>query len=223
MRHHTPTARADTRAIPALVLPPTAQAPYPGIDTASEAAWHALPEVSALSVPVAHQVLWYGVEAVSHAVVLDQLTQALQQGTPVQEFARKMRFGDVDTRFQFPALTVPLQRIVELGVFVPTQALTVHGRERGERTISLFTADYLNIDRSKTAAAICGTVTTAIELYDAKVRSTAMRFVQGLWQAIEAGYKSFQDPKICGPVRPEEARAAEALLTYYREIVLASA
>lgn len=171
-----------------------------------------------------HEILWYGIEAVAHAHML-QRAKEISEGEFTREeflslFCLDFEEGNhhsMGDSFQFVG---PLKNIESSGIFIPQHAYSTEK----PRMIFYFSSDYRNRLRRTDNALyyLLDRKWQPSDLEDKQLITEGIFFARKLWNNCVEHFHEFKggDPKHNDPPQPENVTIlAERLIEYYDVIV----
>jgi hypothetical protein len=165
-----------------------------------------------------HEILWYGIEAVAHAYLM-QMALDISKKLPQDEFVKKY---DLNFESQDYGFIVPFEKIESEGIFIPQLARC---RWPSERRFHLFSPDYRNRIRSDCwverdyARQLLDRKWQSSDLEDAELVLQGVKFGRDLWKTCVDGFHKMKKG-VLRPAQPLEiTNLGEKLIEYYSTIV----
>ena len=180
---------------------------HPTLDNTTQEAINALTnqEISRnVNYSFEHSLLWYGVDAVVHAVIMQDAIGNLGKDTSVDNL-----ISQYDLKFEAGAngtgIGVSLRKVEQQGIFIPSQKY--HGQGDARRV--LFNADYVNmvpwsyetmdtktdLEALQAGLYITGLIWNKELLSDPETLNKGLRFARVIWKSSVDEFNKYSGPQ----------------------------
>jgi len=91
-----------------------------------------------------HEILWYGMDAIAHIVLMRNANNTLKGKWSMDQFIQKydLKFGKINRYFN--GISMPLKKVELDGIFIPQQAYWDEEGKIKKRELCFFNPDYSN-------------------------------------------------------------------------------
>ncbi|HLC71378.1 MAG TPA: hypothetical protein VJI32_05190 [Candidatus Nanoarchaeia archaeon] len=192
----------------------------------------------------AHEILWYGVDAITHVHLMRMARDISSQKLSPEGFVKKynLTFEDLTKQHGLRGgwIRVPLTKIESGGIFIPRQAYSVKGnRRRKDRQIHLFDGDYGNRvelnprtpnepdpwPNKQYAKQLMNRGWKSSDLESPELVEQGIRFGKDMWQTCVQGFEWCSNYRYEGwgieesLQLPKVTELGRKLIAYYEEII----
>lgn len=179
-----------------------------------------------------HEILWYGINAVTHTHLMRIVKDVIQGKLSKEEFIDRY---DIEFKNKGYGFNVSLKAIEDDGIFIPQQAYLEGIRSEKEYEVPLFTKDYVNrlnysnwVDKGY-AKRLMNREWKPVDFETLRLIEEGDRFGKDMWRTCIEGFDLNKDNKLYElyginkesmPKQPKKVtRLAESLIEYYSDIV----
>jgi len=171
-----------------------------------------------------HELLWYGVEAIAHILLMQEAQANISSGIPVEKLAGK--FDLIFPRRDY--FIGPLKAVERIEIFVPKHAYLIHS-EGDERKVRYFDGDYRNRFRymddwadKKSAFDLMKRDWQISDLKDPELVKRGLRFGRDMWRKCYEGFEKYKEGTGTLTEKPTPQHILDLgrkLIAYYSSIV----
>jgi len=188
---------------------------------------------SEVSFAYEHEVLKYGIDAITHVHLMNMAKEITKGEISYEEFAKKYALNFKNQDYGF---TVPLEKIEADGIFIPKQAYWHKNTKKADERIELFHGDYRNYVMGKSwvekdyAYGLINRKWNPSDLTNQELIKQGIQFGQDMWKRCvndfkickEGEYNESRNPKnnywVFPPQPQKVTNLAEKLIGYYSMI-----